>query len=200
MVDLNALLQRVRALLLAPVAEWPVIAAEPATPAGLYREYILFLAAIPAICGFVKVSLIGYAWHGFRIYRLGIGAGVSAALVFYAMTLIAVYVIAVIVDALAPNFGGEQSRVQALKLVAYSYTASWIAGFGRLLPWLSALVALAGAAYSVYLLYLGLPTVMRVPAERSAGYTAAIVIIAIVVGYLVEVITGGIAGAVPGLD
>lgn len=200
MVDLNALIRRAQALLLTPFTEWPVIAAEPATAAGIFRNYVLVLAAVPAVCGFFKVSVIGYAWHGFRVYRLGVGAGLSAALVFYVVTLLAVYVLAVIVDALAPNFGGEPNRTQALKLVAYSYTASWVAGVGRLLPWLSALVALAGAAYSVYLLYVGLPSVMRVPRERVAGYTAVIVIIAIIIGYLVEVITGGIAGAVPGLD
>src|SRR4030081_3021548 len=83
-MDLNKVIQRARSLLVSPRTEWPVIAAEPATIADLYREYIMIVAAIPAVCGFVKVSLLGYAWHGFRVvYRRSIGAGLTAAIVEY---------------------------------------------------------------------------------------------------------------------
>ncbi len=77
-MDLNKIILRARALLVSPRTEWPLIAAEPATVRELYRDYILILAAIPPICQFVKVSIVGYAWHGFRMYRLGIGAGLTA--------------------------------------------------------------------------------------------------------------------------
>jgi hypothetical protein len=193
-MDTNRLIQRARTLLVSPQTQWPVIAAEPATVADLYREYILVLAAIPPVCGFIKTSLIGYAWHSFQVYRLGIGPGLTGACVGYAISLAVVYVLAVIVDALAPNFGGQQDRIQALKVTAYAYTAIWVAGFGALLPALYAVIALAGAAYSVYLLYLGLPSTMKVPPERTAGYTAVIAIIALVVTWVIGLITGGIAG------
>src|SRR5258708_2624160 len=71
-MDLNKVLQRARALLVSPRTEWPVLAAEPATVADLYRNYILVMAAIPPICSFIKTSILGYAWHGFRVYRVGI--------------------------------------------------------------------------------------------------------------------------------
>lgn len=193
-MDLNKIIQRARTLLVSPRTEWPVIAAEPATVQGLYREYIMILAAIPPICQFVKTSILGYAWHGFRIYRLGIGAGLTAAIVGYVVSLAAVYVLAVIIEALAPNFAGEANRIQALKVAGYSYTASWIAGCAQILPGLYGLVALAGAIYSVYLLYLGLPSTMKVLPERAGGYTAVTVIGALVLGWIIAVITGGITG------
>jgi hypothetical protein len=193
-MNLNTLLERVRALLAAPQAQWPLIAAEPATLSGLYRNYILVLAAIPPLCGFIKVSLIGYAWHRFTIYRLGVGAGLSAAIVHYVLSLAIVYVMAVVVDALATSFGGRPDRVQALKAVGYSYTASWICGLGQLLPWMSAAVALAGALYGIYLLYLGLPFTMRIAPERATGYTMAVVVVAVVLIWIVSLVTGGIAG------
>lgn len=193
-MDLNKIIQRARALLVSPRTEWPVIAAEPATVQDLYREYIMVLAAIPPICQFVKTSILGYAWHGFRIYRLGVGAGLTAAIVEYVISLLGVYVLAVIIEALAPNFAGESNRIQALKVAGYSYTASWIAGCAQILPGLYGLVALAGAIYSVYLLYLGLPSTMKVLPERAAGYTAVTVIIALILGWIIAVITGGITG------
>ena len=193
-MDLNKIFQRARALLVSPRTEWPVIAAEPATAQELYREYIMILAAIPPICEFVKVSILGYAWHGFRVYRLGIGAGLTAAIVQYVTSLAAVYVLAVIVEALAPNFAGQPNRIQALKVAGYSYTAVWIAGVALILPGLSGLVALAGALYSVYLLYLGLPSTMKVLPERATGYTAVVVLSGLVLGWIIAVITGGITG------
>jgi hypothetical protein len=193
-MDLNKIIQRARALLVSPRTEWPVIAAEPATAQALYREYFMILAAIPPICEFVKVSILGYAWHGFRVYRLGIGAGLTAAIVQYVTSLAAVYVLAVIVEALAPNFAGQPNRIQALKVAGYSYTAVWIAGVALILPGLSGLVALAGALYSVYLLYLGLPSTMKVLPERATGYTAVVVLSGLVLGWIIAVITGGITG------
>jgi len=193
-MDLNRIIQRARALLVSPRTEWPVIAAEPATVRDLYREYIMILAAIPPVCQFVKTSILGYAWHGFRIYRLGLGAGLTAAIVDYVMSLVSVYVLAVIIEALAPNFAGEPNRIQALKVAGYSYTASWIAGCAQILPGLYGLVALAGALYSIYLLYLGFPSTMKVLPERAGGYTAVTVVIALILGWIIAVITGGITG------
>jgi len=193
-MDLNKVIQRARSLLVSPRTEWPVIGAEPATVADLYRGYIMIMAAIPPVCEFVKVSLLGYAWHGFRVYRRGMGAGLVAAIIEYVISLIAVYVLAVIIESLASNFGGQPNRVQALKVAGYSYTASWVAGFAQILPGLYALFALAGVIYSVFLLYLGLPSTMKVAPEQAGGYTAVIAIIALVVGWIIAMITSGVTG------
>jgi hypothetical protein len=193
-MDFNKLVQRVKALLASPRTEWPVIAAEPATVASLYREHIAVLAAIPAVCGFIKSTIIGYGWRGFGVYHFGVVAGLSRMIVGYAISLVSVYLLALIIDALAPTFGGQGDRIQALKAAAYSYTSIWIAGFGELLPLLSVLIALAGLVYTVYLLYLGLPSTMKAPPDRAAGYTAVTVIIAMVLGWIIAIVTGGITG------
>jgi len=193
-MDPNKIIQRVRSLLVSPRTEWPVIGAEPATVAGLYREYILILAAIPPVFRFVKSCVLGYAWHGFQVYRLGVVPGLTAAIVEYGISLIAVYGMALIIESLAPSFGGQPNRIQALKVVAYSYTASWIAGFAVVLPGLYVLVALAGAIYSIYLLYLGLPSTMKVVPERAGTYTAVTAVIALVLGWIIGAIAGGITG------
>ena len=193
-MDLNKVAQRARSLLVSPRTEWPVIAAERATVADLYREYIMVVAAIPSVCQFIKTSILGYAWHGFRVYRVGMGTGLTAAVLDYLAALAIVYILALIIELLAPNFGGQPDRVQALKVAGYSYTASWIAGVAQILPGLYALFALAGAIYSVFLKYLGLPAAMRVLPERAAGYTAVTAVIALVLGWIVAVMTDGIIG------
>jgi Yip1 domain len=193
-VDLNRVIQRARSLLVSPRTEWPAIAAEPATVADLYRDYIMIVAAIPAICLFVKTSILGYAWHGFRVYRVAIGAGLAAAVVEYTVSLVVVYLLALIIESLAPSFGAQSDRVQALKVAGYSYTASWVAGIAQVLPGLYGLFALAGAIYSVFLLYLGLPSILKVLPERAGTYTAVTAVIALALDWVVALMIGGITG------
>jgi hypothetical protein len=105
-----------------------------------------------------------------------------------------VFVVALIVDALAPTFGGTRDRVQALKTVAYCYTASWIAGIAAILPFISVLIMLAAGIYGIYLLYLGLPHTMKCPQDKAAGYTAVIIIVVIVLSFLIFAVIGAVTG------
>jgi hypothetical protein len=193
-VDLNKLIARAKAILLTPKTEWPVIAEEPATAADLYKNYIVLLALIPAVFTFLKMSLIGISLPFAGTIRIGIGAGLSSAVLSYVLTLAMVYVMALIIDALAPTFGGQKNQLQALKTVAYAYTASWVAGVGQIVPFLGVLIGIAGGIYSIYLLYLGLPSTMKCPPEKAAGYTAVAIIIAIVLGLIVGVVVSSVTG------
>lgn len=193
-VDFNKIVARVKNILLTPKTEWPVIAGESETVQSLYLNYILVLAAIPAVFGFIKNSIIGNTWFGVTVHT-GIGAGITGMIVYYVLSLAMVFVMALIIDALAGTFGAQKNQVQALKTVAYAYTASWIAGVGVILGMgLGALIALAGGIYSIYLLYLGLPNTMKCPQEKAGGYTAVSIICAIVLGWIVMLFVGGIVG------
>jgi len=94
----------------------------------------------------------------------------------------------------APTFGGEKSRVQALKVVAYSYTASWVAAIIAIIPGLALLSALLGLIYGLYLLNLGLPFTMKCPSEKSVAYTAVTIIAAIIVGFVLNLVIGSVGG------
>jgi len=192
-MDFNKLIARVKAILMTPKTEWPVIAAEPATVADLYKNYIIWLAAVPAVCQFIKGSFIGYGMFGVH-YRTPIGAGITGMIVGYALSLALVYVVALIVDALAPTFAAQKNQVQALKTVAYAWTASWVGGIGALIPWLGFLIMLAAGIYSIYLLFLGLPFTMKNPPDKSGGYTAVTIVIAIVLGWIIGLVVAGIVG------
>ncbi len=181
------LIERAKNILLQPKQEWPVIAAEAVTTEGLYKGYIAPLAAIPAIAAFIGLSLVGISlpFSG-ETFRISIGSGLAYAVINFLLTLGAVYVLAMVVNAIAPNFGGEKNMQQALKLVAYSSTASWLAGIFAIFPPISFLALLG--LYSLYLFYLGLPVMMKCSADKALGYTTLIVVSAIgifmVVGFI----------------
>ncbi len=192
-MDFNKLIDRVKAILLSPKTEWPVIANETTSVADLYKNYIVLVAALPVIAGFIKGSLIGYGAFGITV-RTPIGLGIASAIVAYALGLALVYVMALIIDALAPSFGAQKNPVQALKAAAYSWTANWVLGVGVLLPFIGWLAALAGFAYAIYLLYLGLQSTMKCPQEKAGGYTAVSIIIGIVLSWIIGLVVAGIVG------
>ncbi len=191
---MSDLIGRAQRILVSPKSEWPVIAAEVDTTAGIYTKYIVILAALGPIAMFLKTSLIGYSVPFLGNYRVGIGTGLTHLLVSYGLSLLAVYVFALIINALAPTFGGQKDQLLALKTAAYALTASWIAGIGQILPILGILIAIAGAIYSIYLLYLGLPVTMKSPPDKAVAYTAVSVVAAIILFWVVALIAGSIIG------
>jgi len=134
-----------------------VIEQEPETLPDLLVGYVAILAAIPEVARFVGQSFIGgYAPLGQSLIR---------AVVVYLVTFAMVYIIAGVIDLLAPRFGGEKNFANAVKLSVYSHTPLWLAGICLLIPGLNFLLILG--VYGVYLLWTGLPLLMRVPTEKA---------------------------------
>jgi len=138
------------------------------------------------------MSLIGASAFGISV-RVPIVSGLVNMVAGYVLSLAMVFGLALVVDALAPTFGGTKSPINALKLVAYGSTAGFVGGIFSVLPALSALGLLAGL-YSIYLVYIGLPVLMKCPPEKAVAYTAVVMVCAIVAGVLVGVILGTVSG------
>ena len=189
-------IERAKAILLKPAETWPVIDAEPATVASIYKDWLVILLAIPAVCHFIGMSVVGSGMFGFS-YRVPILWGLERMVVGYLLSLGVVFLLALLVDALAPTFGGTKNQVAALKVVAYGLAASCVGGVLLLVPnGLLMLLYIAAMCYGIYLFYLGLPVLMKCPKEKAAGYTAVVIVIAIVAGVVLSVVLGvlGLAG------
>src|SRR3546814_3442701 len=116
----------------------------------------MILAAIPSLFGFIQGSLIGHSLVGVTVTTSSL-SGLVAMVFSYVLGLVMLYVVALIINALAPTFGGQKDQLQAVKVIGYAWTVAWVAGIATIVPWLGWLVVLAGGIYSIYLLYLGLP-------------------------------------------
>lgn len=189
----NRLIQRVKAILLTPRTEWAVIAGEATTTQDIYLRYVAPLVAIGVVAAFIGHVLIGVPVPLLGTVRLGVGAALTAAIVHFVLTFVAVFVVALIVDALAPTFGGRKDPLAALKVTAYSFTPGWVAAILTILPMLGFLAALL-SLYGLYLMYLGLPVLMRAPSDKALGYTVVVVLCAVVLSIIVSVITGLVTG------
>jgi hypothetical protein len=75
---------------------------------------------------FLRYSIIGVGMPFVGTFRMGVGAGIGMALSSYVIGLIAVFLWSLIINVLAPSFGGQKDGVQALKTAAYAATAGWV--------------------------------------------------------------------------
>jgi hypothetical protein len=182
-----SIVNRVKAILLAPKSEWTVIEAEADDVPGIYKKYLIYLAAIPALAMFIGLSLIGVGGFGISV-KLPFFAGLINAIVSYVLSLVMLYVMSLIVDALAPTFGGQKKPLNAFKVIAYGSTAAMVAGVFHMIPG-GSILALLGSLYSIYLIYLGLPLLMKCPQEKAVAYTALVIVCAIVAGLLISAIS-----------
>lgn len=182
------IVDRAKNILLTPVSEWGVIAQEPATVQSLFTGYAAILAALPLIGMVLFNGLLGMGMH------FGFTAVLTVAIVTYVVGLTLLLVIGLIVNAVAPSFGGKSDMTQTMKLLIYSSTPSWVMGLvSPLIPFLGWLLALAAVGYAIYLIFLGVRPVMGVPDEKAVGFTVVTVLIYFVVSF---VIMGTIIGAV----
>jgi hypothetical protein len=197
------LLARIKNIILGPSAEWQVIAPEATAASQLFVGYVTPLAVLAALIGFLRMSVLGVKTAFGGSFRTPIASGLTYTVVMFICALIGVFVVGLIINALAPTFSGTKDQRQALKVSAYSLTAALVSSVLSLSPILPTLLQLLAGLYGIYVLYLGLPVVMQAPKEKAFGYTASVVICTILFGILLGVLSAfahiGGAGAHQGL-
>ncbi|MFW6136727.1 MAG: Yip1 family protein [Candidatus Aminicenantaceae bacterium] len=186
------LVPRIKGILISPKEEWAKIKEESATTAELFTGYAMILAAIPAVAQFIGRAIIGYNIPFVGWVRSGIGSALLYAIVYYIFSLAVVFVLGIIINALATAFGSQQNAANAMKLAVFSFTPAWVAGVLYIIPPLSILAALA-SIYGLYLLYLGFNlSMMETPKEKVLPYLIVTILVAIVL----MVIMGAVLGTV----
>jgi hypothetical protein len=183
------LFDRVVNIITKPATEWETIKTEPMSVSDMFTKYAAILAAIPAIAGFIGSSLIGHSVVFTRV-RVPIFMGLIGAIFTYVLSLVAVYVLGIIIDALAPSFDARKDQNASLKVAVFSSTAAWIAGIFSIFPPLS-ILGIVGL-YSLYLLWVGLKTVKEPPQDKMIGYYLLTLVIAIGINIVIGVIVGAI--------
>jgi hypothetical protein len=188
--------QRVKNIILKPADEWNVIAAEPATVGGLFTGYAMPLAVLPVLSAILFTGLLGIS----AADMMGLGNGMSMdltaiaamAVVSFVLSLVTLWVMGSIVKLVSPSFNGTSDKLQAMKLMTYASTPTWVVALVSWIPFLGGLLSFAAMAYVVYLMYLGLHPVLGVPREKVAGFTVVIVLIYIVLALIVSGIVVGL--------
>jgi hypothetical protein len=197
-MDFNAIIKRVIAIITKPNDEWEVIKNETMTTADMYVKYAIIVAAIPAIAGFIGWALIGRSF-GFRTIRVPVANSLVWAILTYVLSLVSVFIVALIIDALAPSFGSQKDMNRSLKVAVFSATAGWVGGIFNLIPSL-AIIGMICAIYGLYLLYIGLKRLKESPQDKLMGYFVVTLVVTIIVYFVIGLIVGAVVfGSARGL-
>ncbi len=189
----SGMIDRIKNLLLTPKEEWPRIDAQPMTVQGILTGWVAPLAAIGPVASLIQQQVFPMNVFGISFRPPLVGSIVTAVLMWL-LVIGMVYVWSLIIDALAPSFGGTKNPISALKVAAFSATAGWICGIFGLLPFLG-ILAIIGAIYNIYLLWVGAPLLMKVPQDKAVGFVIVSILVGIVANVLASFVALAIAGA-----
>jgi len=186
------IVQRVINILTKPKQEWEVIATEQPNAMKLIGGYALILALIPAVSSIIKYSLIGFSFMGYTTRSLG--SGIQTGLVQLLSAVIGVYLLAWVIDLLAPSFESEKNFGRSLQLAVYASTPQWVAGILLLFSTTMSMLILVIGLYAIYLFVVGLPVLKNTPKDKVVGYVAltiiAMIVIAVVLGLILAALLG----------
>lgn len=185
-----AIVERAKNIILKPTDEWNVIASEPATIGGLFTGYAMPLALIPLVSTILFTGILGISAADMMGFGDGMPLDLMAtagmAILSLIVSLVSLFVMGTMVKLVSPSFNGTSDKVQAMKLMAYASTPSWVVALLSWIPFLGAVLGFAAMVYVVYLIYCGLNPVMGVPKEKIAGFTVVIVLIYVVVALIMS--------------
>ena len=191
----GGMINRIKAILLTPKEEFSSISTEPMTTQGIMTGWVLPLAAIGPVASAIGMLAFGFSFLGMVHVTASPTYVIATAVTRFVVAVVSTFLLGLVIDALAPSFGSEKNQVQALKVAAYSSTASWLAGIFGIIPAL-VILGIVGL-YSLYLFFVALPIMMKTPADKAVGYAVVVIVVAailfVVTGAIVGMVTAGFA-------
>ncbi len=176
------LLSHVWGLMTDPEVEWKSIHKEHCTITKCYCSHVLLLAAIPAVFGYLGTTQIGWQIGAREAVKLTPDSALTIAILFYITILVAIFTIGALIHWMGKTYGSKQPLPQCVALSAYTATPLLLIGVMLLYPvlWLNLLIGLPALAYTVYLLYSGVPIMMNIPKERGFLFASAVLAVGLV--------------------
>lgn len=195
-MGINFLLKRAAAIIVKPREEWLIIKDENTPIEDLFARYAIILAAIPVLAAFIGQAIFGRPTLSGYV-PLALKENLKQATLSYILSLTGVYLLAYIIDVLAPFFGAKRDLPGSMKIAVYSRTATWVSGILLLFPGLTLLAVVAGF-YTIFLLYTGMKILKEVPPGRMGGYFAAVFFSSIIIFMGIMIIAGSLLSATSG--
>lgn len=176
------MLQHVWGLFAHPEEEWKDIRKEDCTIGRCYCSHVLTLAAVPPIAGFIGTTQIGWQIGGGDPVTLSTNSALSISILYFIAILVGIFTMGKSIHWMGKTYGADVELPRAIGLAAYTATPLFLIGLMGLYPilWLNLLVGLPALAYTVYLLYTGVPIMMDISQERGFLFSSAVLAVGLV--------------------
>lgn len=169
-------------LLTNPDNQWKAIRKDSESVTRLYTGHVLLLALIPAVAGFVGTTQVGWQIGDGQVTRLSINSALSLSVLFYAAMLAGIFILGKFIDFFAATYDAGDQAPRGVAMAAYTATPMFLIGVIAVYPniWVNMLAGLVAIAYAVYLLYEGLPILMKIPEDRGFMFATAVLTVGLV--------------------
>lgn len=169
-----------------PASEWEMVRKEKNSFKQLFMGHVPFLALIPALASFYGVTQVGWSFGDGDPVRLTVSSALSLSALTYVALLAGVFIFGEFINWMSRTYGvsaPEEERHHAgTALAVCATTPLFFAGIFLLFPnlWLNAAVMLIAGAYSIYLIFKGLPVLMNIDQGRAQLYAYSIITVGMV--------------------
>lgn len=165
-----------------PRQEWETIRDEPCTVTMCYLRHVLILAAIPAVSAYIGAVQVGWSGGSGEAIRLTPASALLLAVLFYLAMLVAVYVVGRLIYWMSQTYGAQTTPAQSVVIAAYTGTPLFLIGVVALypVPWVDMLFGIVALFYAIYLLYTGIPVMMKISKERGFLFASAVLTVGMV--------------------
>lgn len=169
-------------IFLNPRKEWQAIRDDHCTVGKCYLSYVFLLAAIPPVSGYFGTTIYGWEIGARGAVKLSTDSALIIALAYYLVMLVGVFTMGAMIRWMSMTYGSAQSLGRCTTLAAFVATPMFLVGIVELLPilWLNFVIGLPALAYSVYLLYTGVPIMMEVSEEKGFLFSSAVLAVGLV--------------------
>ncbi|KJK18091.1 Yip1 family protein [Pseudomonas sp. NPDC087612] len=159
-----------------PDDAWMEIRQEEELHPRHYLPHLLLMALIPALCLFIGTTSIGWSLAGTERVRLSVASAAELGVLLYAACVVGVMIMGGFIRWMSRTFDARPSLNQCIGFAAYTATPYFVAGVAGLYPgrWLALIVLGAASAYATFLLYVGLPTFLRLRKEDGLLYSTSV--------------------------
>ncbi len=145
--------------------------------------YPVLLAIAPAVAWYFGTTQVGWTVGDGETIKLTDSSATIISFLFYAAMVACVVAIGYFVHWMSDTYGGDSTLTKGIMIASVTATPLFVIGLVGFHPllWLDMLLGVAAVSWAVYLLYLGVPIVMKIPQERGFLFASAIIAIALVI-------------------
>ena len=169
------LLEHIIGFFLHPSEEWEEVRSEEISTSKVLL-HILLLGAIPVVSGYIGTTRFGWQIGTAETVKLTAGSAAIIAVLYYLIIVLAVFSVGWMIRWMGQTYGARQSLSRCLLLAAYIPIPLFLVGITQIYPvlWFNLLIGIPAAAYTVFLLYVGVPVMMEIPEERGFLLSSAV--------------------------
>ncbi len=159
-----------------PENEWHKIREKLENDTCQYTTLVFLLALLPPVSGFIGTTQFGWQIGTAAPVKLTVSSALTISVGYYFAIVLGIFVMGFVIKWMGQTYVKSVRLSEAVALAAFVSVPLLLIGIFELFPilWVNFLLGLVALAYSVFLLYTGLPIVMDIPKEKGFLYATAI--------------------------